>query len=189
MENITNNPGLQHLAENILLNLDHQNLEICQEVNNSFKEILNNSRKFIRRGLPMKNQSEWIKAIQITKDTDLEKPVITYLKKCSKNSRVIAPPYYIDEEFLTTFDELRYLADIANASNAFGQSPIFQAAVEGNLVHVKILVLFADNPNAPDEDAVTPICQATFRKAYRNHQNFGPYVRQSQCPIPNPKMD
>ena len=112
----------------------------------------------------MKNQSEWIKAIQITKDTDLEKPVITYLKKCSKNSRVIAPPYYIDEEFLITFDELRYLADIANASNAFGQSPIFQAAVEGNLVHVKILVLFADNPNAPDEDGVTPICQATFRK-------------------------
>ena len=68
----------------------------------------------------MKNQSDWINAIRITKETDLEKPVISYLKKCSKNSRVIDLPCYIDEEFLTKFDELRSLADIANTSNAFG---------------------------------------------------------------------
>ena len=110
MEKIISNPGLQHLVENILLNLDHQDLEIYQQVNNSFKEILNNPmfwlRKFIQRGLSKKNQSDWINAFRITKDTILEKQVISYLKKCSKNSRVIDPPCYIDEEFLTKFDEL-----------------------------------------------------------------------------------
>ena len=143
MEKIIINPGLQHLVENVLLNLDNQDLEICQQVNNSFEQILNNPmfwlRKFIQRGISMKNQLDWINAIQITKDTDLEKLVIiSYLKKCSKNSRVIDLPCYIDEEFLTKFDELRYLADIANTSNDFGQTPIFHAAIVGGLLHVNI---------------------------------------------------
>ena len=42
MDPITNNPGLQHITEDILLNLDFKNLKICQSVNKKFGEILAN---------------------------------------------------------------------------------------------------------------------------------------------------
>ncbi len=40
MEMILNNPGLQHLAENIIDNLKYKNLEICRGINQSSKQIL-----------------------------------------------------------------------------------------------------------------------------------------------------
>ena len=165
METIVNNPGLQHLAEKIFLNLDHQDLKICQQVNNSFKLIINNHMFWLRKftKLSLKNQSDWINAIRITKDTDLEKPVISYLKKCSKNSRVNDLPCYIDKPFLTKFEELRSLAYNANTSDAFGRTPIFHAATEGDLVYLKILVLFADNPNASDVEGMAPIFMAALK--------------------------
>ena len=176
MEIIVNNPGLQHLAENILLNLDHHDLEICQGVNTSFKKILNNPRfwlrKFIRRGLSMKNQLDWIKAIRLTKDTDMEKLIVSYLQKSSQNSRVIDLPCYIDEEFLTKFDdnEFRFLRDITNASDA--KYMMFHAIAMGELVHVKILALFAENPNAPDENGETPIHIAACQQKHSSYTDI-----------------
>ena len=40
MENLTNNPGLQHIAEDIFLNLTSDNIEKCQEVDESWKSML-----------------------------------------------------------------------------------------------------------------------------------------------------
>ena len=42
MEQIINNPGLQHIVENILLNLDFKNLKVCQSANIKFEQILAN---------------------------------------------------------------------------------------------------------------------------------------------------
>ena len=42
MEQIINNPGLQHIVENILLNLDFKNLKVCQSINNKIGQILAN---------------------------------------------------------------------------------------------------------------------------------------------------
>ena len=42
MDQITNSPGLQHITEDILLNLDFKNLKICQSINKKFGEILTN---------------------------------------------------------------------------------------------------------------------------------------------------
>ena len=81
MENFINNPGLQHIAENVFLNLNHENLEKCRLVNEYWKNILDNPmfwiEKFIRRGgLSKKNQIDWMAAIQIMSNSDLEANIL-----------------------------------------------------------------------------------------------------------------
>ena len=68
LETFINNPGFQHLAEEIFGNLNYESLENCQQINQSSKEILENPlfwlKKFIRSGgLSKKNQDDWTKTI------------------------------------------------------------------------------------------------------------------------------
>merc|ERR1711953_1486229 len=42
LEKILNNPGLAHLAENIFGNLTDEDAEICRDINQSSKQILDN---------------------------------------------------------------------------------------------------------------------------------------------------
>ena len=42
MENIINNPGLQHLAEKVFWNLNVEDLKICAQINQSCIQILQN---------------------------------------------------------------------------------------------------------------------------------------------------
>ena len=69
LENFINNPGLQHLAENIFSHLNYKDLDACQLVNRSCRSILGNLkfwlRKFIQQGMSKKNQNDWINAIQL----------------------------------------------------------------------------------------------------------------------------
>ena len=48
-EKILNNPGLQHLAENILDNLNFELLDVCRGINQSLKEILDNPMFWLRK--------------------------------------------------------------------------------------------------------------------------------------------
>ena len=72
METITNNPGLQHIAENVFWNLDVNNLKICAQLNQSCKQILQNPIFCLRKfeNLSKKNQKDWIKGIQSVKNSD-----------------------------------------------------------------------------------------------------------------------
>ena len=85
MEAFINNPGLQHLAEMIFLNLNHEALDTCALVNQSFKLFLENYpmfwlKKLIFEGrLNKKNQKmNWTTAIHITKKTNFRKN-LTYI--------------------------------------------------------------------------------------------------------------
>ena len=101
MENIINNPGHQHIAENIFCNLSYKKLKICQQINQSCKEILENplfwKEKFMQN-LSKVNQNDWNSAVQITKNTDLEKNIFLYMKMASKY--VVDIPCYITSETL-----------------------------------------------------------------------------------------
>ena len=81
--NLINNPGLQHVAEEIFGNLNLDSLEACQKVNQSSNQILQNPmfwlQKFVQGGLSKKNQEDWLKAIQSVKNSDKEKCVSMYL--------------------------------------------------------------------------------------------------------------
>ena len=195
LENILQNPGLHHIAEIIFWNLNHEELEFCHLINQPCKQILENPmfwlKKFIRKGLPIKDQmDDWTKAIQLTKDTVLEKIVLLYLKKTSKNKRVVDLPCYIDEKIINisqnflhhhtgcNFDFLvdaccgygnegivQMLAPLTDDNpnqslNGDLQTLIYLAASKGHTEKVKILAPLTDNPNAPDADGVLPMHKA-----------------------------
>ena len=84
MEKIINNPGLQHLAENIFLNLNYEDLKKCQLINQSASQILDNPmfwiKELIRKGLSKKNQKDWIEAIQTETNSEKKENITAYLK-------------------------------------------------------------------------------------------------------------
>ena len=88
-DQIVNTPGLQHIIELIFFNLDFENLVACQLVNKASNEILKNpifwlEKWRVNQGLSKKNKEDWIKALQMTKNTNLERNVGLYLKKVIK---------------------------------------------------------------------------------------------------------
>ena len=96
MENIIKNPGLQHLVENIFLNLNCENLEKCQLINKSTNQLLENPtfwvKKCIRNGFLVSEEclNDWTNAIQSArkKSDQEEKHIVAYLKwKLSSKER------------------------------------------------------------------------------------------------------
>ena len=158
-ESIFNNPGLQHIAENIFGNLNYEDLEVCRTVNQSCKKILDEPifwlKKFIRRGLSMKDQLDWTKAIQLTKHTDLEKNVLLYLKKSSKNERVVNLACYINEKIVGNSKKL--IKRYRKPFNSRNSGKMFDACIDGDEGIIQLLAPFMKYPNSPDRDGDTPI--------------------------------
>ena len=188
MEIILKNPGLQHITEVIFWNLSYEDLENCRHVNQSCKQILENPmfwlKKFVRRGLSKKNQSDWAKIIQLAKDSDIKRNICLYLKKCSKNERVTDLPCFINED--TVRNSKRLLRQFWNRVERFPKfkalefaarwdagilqiiAPLhnFATAANGriktmNRTSFKMVQIMAPllegNPNAPDQWGQTPM--------------------------------
>ena len=168
MENIINNPGLQHITEKILFNLNYNDLRLCEHINQTMQQILNDSffwlRKLIQRGLSPKNQEDWKNAIVLTKNSELEKFVLSYLKKSSKNTKVVDLYCYIDENFIMKFGErIKVCREYDNSISEckYGMTLIHWAAYGGNIEIVKVLAPLTDNPD--DHNGRTPIAWASDR--------------------------
>ena len=173
MENVIQNPGLQHITEMILFNLDFEDLKKCQILKKSFKDILDNSMFWLRkwrnqRGLSKKNHNDWVKAIQLTKNTNAEATVKLYLQKVIKNGHVVDIPCFIDfdaveksteftfkralkERKLGIFQILASMAknpkevkDAIEADYQICQGKIY----EGDVNIIKILVPISTNPTS-----------------------------------------
>ena len=163
-----NNPGLRHIAENIFQNLNIEDLETLRFVNRSSQKMLKNPLfwlgKHIRRGLSKKNQVDWLKAIHMTKDTDLEKFVYLYLKNSTKNQKVTDLSCYIDEDFLTNFaGMIKIHLDLKNPNaSEYGRTPIHWAVMRRNTEMVKILAPLAKNIANLNEFGETLICTAVI---------------------------
>ena len=82
LQNILNNPGLVHIAENIFGNFTEMDVEVCQGVNQSSKEILNNPMFWLRRfrNFSKENQKDWIKVLQSVKTSKKEKAIFSHLQ-------------------------------------------------------------------------------------------------------------
>ena len=148
MENILNNRGLPHLVENIFLNLSYEDLEACQLINQSAKEILENPlfwvKKLIQRGLSCENQKQWMKGIpSLVKNSEKEKHILSYLKWNLKNGGVFDVPFYTSSVVQDDFKE-----------------QLERAVSNGITEVVKILAPLTDNPNSPNNEGKTPIIVA-----------------------------
>ena len=97
-QNIINNPGLLHLAENIFLNLGPEDLEKCEMINQASNQILDNPtfwlKKFVQGSLSKKNREDWIKVIQSNSDSDMVTKILSYLKWSLKKNGLIDLPLY-----------------------------------------------------------------------------------------------
>ena len=88
MLNILNNPGLQHLVENIFFNLDVEHLQICGHLNQSSKLIFDGPmfqdpmywlKQF--KGLSIEKQNDWANVMQTLHDSFRRKyAMISYLR-------------------------------------------------------------------------------------------------------------
>ena len=180
MENIINNPGRQHITEKILINLDFQALKTCSHLNKAcINEVLANPRFLLRklnspRRLSQKNYADWVKAIQLTKNTNVEANIKLYLEKVIKIGHFVDVPCYIDRDsveksteytFERALEELNFgvlqiLASMKNNPNEAeearnGLTPIAIAARDGHLNIIKILAPITYHPST-----FAPIFQA-----------------------------
>ena len=107
METIFNNPGLQHLAENVLCNLDVEHLQMCGFINQYLKQILENPMLWLEKfvGLSKENQEDWIKAIQSNNNSDLKEKILLYLKWSLKKNGLIDLPFYTNPVVQNAFRE------------------------------------------------------------------------------------
>ena len=179
MENIINNPGLQHITEKILINLEFPTLKTCSHLNKScINEVLANPLFLLRklnsqRRLSQKNYTDWVKAIQLTKNTNVEANIKLYLEKVIKIGHFVDVPCFIDSDAVErstefTFEKareemnlgvLQILAAMKDNPNekvklettldptTVGLTPIAIAAINGHLNIIKILAPITKYPN------------------------------------------
>ena len=177
LDQIVINPGLQHIIEMIFFNLDYKDIKNCNLVNAAINKILINPMFWLKkwsfnRGLSRKNQSEWIKALEMTKNTNFERNVILYIKKVIKIGHFVDIPCYINNDTVMKANEMSFgealwkkdagvlqilapVTGIVNAPNATLQR-IFRynilKANENIKMHIdliKVLAPMMKNPNAP----------------------------------------
>ena len=148
MEEITKNPGFQHITEKIFLTLCIRDLLACQLLNKNSKIILDNNpifwiKKWISSGLSKNNQTGWIKAIQLTKhNTKCSSSILFYIKKALLKDPLVDVPCFIDEYVVEKFSTL------AKIESGFEIEKYFVKAVKQMELGL-IQILASKHPNLP----------------------------------------
>ena len=85
MDLITKSPGLLDIAERIFMELDHEKLLLCEEVNSSWRTILRNPwfwyKKCQQNSTLSVYQSEWEQFIRAMQNRNLSDHLTSILKK------------------------------------------------------------------------------------------------------------
>ena len=161
MDKLINTPGLQHIAEKIFLNLDHdEDIMNCQTVNQSCQKILTTPmfwfKKWIRRGLSKENQIAWKKAIQITRNNTnykYENNIVLYMKKVLKKKSTgvsvnIDIPCFIDEESMKRVDQVVTRSkDVDEAYKHIFGDFLFSNNKTNVIGCIQLLAPLVENPN------------------------------------------
>ena len=120
-------------------------------------------------GLSKENQTDWIKAVQMTKNTNLETKVIRYIQQNIIIGHFVdgdTPIHHAARE--GHLDVIKFLAPLIenpNAPNIYGDTPIHEAASFGHLDVIRFLAPLTENPNKPNKNGITPI-DVAMKKNY-----------------------
>ena len=166
MDFLTKNPGLQHVAEEIFMNLDHNDVIKSKTVNQYWYRILVNPtfwlKKCLRnRFLSEECKMEWTKLIQTLKTQIYKEKVTNCLMKthgfCTFNVSYNGCDQYmkLDE---TPLDSAYYNKDLklieyilkSNLTSSSKINEMIHKSIEDKKWSVlEKLVAFADDPNLP----------------------------------------
>ena len=175
MENLIKNPGLKHLAENIFLYLDYEDIINCQIVSESWNRFLENPmfwlKKWTRRGLSKENKIGWIKAIRLTKNIKIEHNIVSYMKKVMEKKICQDIPCYINAKAIKVVLKRRKSEEILGCIQLHAPESsdkeicgiILKAVAENNKKLVKILAPLVKDPNISNYIG-TPIQFAVFEQ-------------------------
>ena len=158
--------GLQHISEEIFLNLDHTHLVKCKNVNKFWKSSIDYIwlRKCLRKGLLTKKlQLIWTKLIQLKSPYVWDKTMF-YLREMHEKELANHTPiqmalYYLDLEMIRFAAPL---LDNPNESFPVGWTPIQVAAKRKYKQILKIIAPLAGNPYAPAPYGMTPTERMIF---------------------------
>ena len=162
MDLITKTPGLKHVAEQILSNLDTNNLLKCQNVNKYWRSIVRNpwfryNKMLQNTTLSQTDQKEWKKLCEKLSKLELTKDMtsqLDFIYEGLEKSMTLKQVYTyfwnpIHMEAVKMHTEivkiLASLIDNPNAAMYNGTTPIFMAAMNGCTEIVKILATLTDN--------------------------------------------
>ena len=180
VETFINTPGLEHLAENIFLNMNYQEIKACRRLSVSFQifadQLMENPsfllKSIILGGMSKKNETDWTEIIQRTKGTKFEEIVLLYLKSktyiqsfdfdvpsiikkvMDGNLSIVSQDYYI-HEIVKILDPTNY-PNILHRYKDILRTPISWAALYWHTKILQILIPLTDNPDAPDNHESTP---------------------------------
>ena len=173
---LTKNPELQHLAEDVFFNLNHEDFEEYMEVDESWKKIIYNPsfllRKCIQLGYFEKTKSAWKTTVQLTKSRDEE--FLTEHFFDVLNMETFHPdvsPIYLAAIYgyskIIQAVAASSIDDPNTSEGSDGDTPMHAAAREGHLDVIKVLAPLSKNPNAPNSSGWTPIHEAA-REGHAN---------------------
>ena len=98
MDLVIRNQGLQHISEEIFLNLDQKSLIHCENVNQIWAKVLNNPsfwlKKCVKKGLLEHFNFEWMKLIQSSKPKRIDNMIKSYLMKIYSESNADYSPIH-----------------------------------------------------------------------------------------------
>ena len=98
MDLIIRNQGLQHISEELFLNLDQKSLIYCENVNQIWAKVLNNPsfwlKKCVKKGLLEHFNFEWMKLIQSSKPKRIDNMIKSYLMKIYSESNADYSPIH-----------------------------------------------------------------------------------------------
>ena len=155
-ETILNNPGLQHLAENIFFHLDVEHLQLFGLLNQSSRQILEGRmfqdpmfwlQKF--EGISIDNQDDWSNVIQSANNSFKRKfAIISYLRWNLKKEAMVNLACYSNPAVQADFRmKIQKICEKKKLSDEDTEI-------------IKIFAPMTDNPNAPGRYRRTPIDSA-----------------------------
>ena len=174
MEQFFINPGLSHIGENILMNLDCNSLILCRIVCQTWKIILDNPRFWLKlcfqkvAKIPLKLHIEWKELILKTEDTNLKQNVTFLLMKMYQ--KPLQTPLYMAlkvKDFTFVEHLLLQHMDQFMVNNGHVEVLIQSMTKNG---HVDVMKQSMDNNNGHVE-----VMNQSMAKKYNSNNNL------SQC--------